>query len=119
MGQVQNSPYSWMSGTLWDEAKDLRRNMLGSALSSLAGAGALYMGGPGAAKAALTGTRLLWDRTGKSWRSWEQNYERPRRAYEEWSGNNHPFVQKAMQWAQNQVDMKENEGYGPIAGYGY
>lgn len=111
MGAVQNSPYSWLPGTLWEEARDTRKGMLGTALSGFAGAGALFFGGTSAAKVAMLGTRLLWDRTGQSWRNWERDYERPRQAYEEWKGKNNPFLQSAMEWAEDDMEARGPQGY--------
>lgn len=88
-----NSPFSWMTGTMWDEAREARSAMLGGTLASVGGAATRYFKGASAGFTALKAGANMWDSAHTTWRSWEQNHVRPRRYYEEWKDFGAPIAE--------------------------
>lgn len=88
-----NSPWSWLSGTMWDEARDFRRALIGGTVS-LAEAGVTwYLKGPRMALSALSVSSTAWSGMQDSWNNWERDYRRPKRTYEEWKDANSPIIE--------------------------
>lgn len=114
LGRVQNSPWSWLSGTLWDEAREVRRTMFGAGLVTVIGGIAGYVAGPSSAFTAMKTGARMWETTQTSWRSWESNYRRPQTTWENFqAGTRLPGMESLLNSASDMYQRNnQEEEYG-------
>lgn len=111
---LENSPLTWVSGAMYEEAREMRRTLLGAGCMAAAGGAAYYWQGADAAMRTVKLGAKAWEGSNQTWKQWSRQYHSGRSMADELAGSTQrPLLMHAMDLGDSAFELYRNVSYAP------